>query len=178
MNFDEYYLNQNLVFLKKSIPDIEERMKNVVIKNNFRVGSSRTGYPILFRNDVALNDQYDPVEECANVFESVPKSKYNLYIICGLEMGHLLNFFNDNSQAHIILFENDMELMKYTLSKVSLIKILGNPKIYLVSNYKELDLVIKHVKMLDIINSTYVVSNKFYSQAYGNVMAVLQETYL
>lgn len=178
MNFDEYYLNQNIVFLKKSISDIEERMNNVVIKNDFKIGSSRTGYPILFRNDVALNDQYDPVEECINVFKSVPQSKYNLYIICGLEMGHLLNFFNDNSKAHIILFENDLELMKFTMSKISLIKILGNPNIYVVSNYNELDSVIKHVKTLDIINSTYVVSNKFYSKAYGNVMAILQESYL
>lgn len=178
MNFDEYYLNQNLIFLRKSIPDIEKRMKDVVIKNDFRIGSAHTGYPILFRNDVALNDQYDPVEECVNVFESVPQSKYNLYIICGLEMGHLLNFFNNNSKAHIILFENDLELMKYTLSKVSMIKILGNPKIYMVSNYNELANIMKHIKTLDIINSTYVVSNKFYSKAYGNVMAILQESYL
>ena len=93
-------------------------------------------------------------------------------------MGHLLNFFNNNSKAHIILFENDLELMKYTLSKVSMIKILGNPNIYMVSNYNELANIMKHIKTLDIINSTYVVSNKFYSKAYGNVMAILQESYL
>ena len=93
-------------------------------------------------------------------------------------MGHLLNFFNNNSKAHIILFENDLELMKYTLSKVSMIKILGNPNIYMVSNYNELATIMKHIKTLDIINSTYVVSNKFYSKAYGNVMAILQESYL
>ena len=93
-------------------------------------------------------------------------------------MGHLLNFFNDNSKAHIILFENDLELMKYTLSKVSMIKILGNPNIYMVSNYNELGTVMNHIKTLDIINSTYVVSNNFYSRAYGNVMAILQESYL
>ena len=79
---------------------------------------------------------------------------------------------------HIILFENDLELMKYTLSKVSMIKILGNPNIYMVSNYNELATIMKHIKTLDIINSTYVVSNKFYSKAYGNVMAILQESYL
>ena len=93
-------------------------------------------------------------------------------------MGHLLNFFNNNSKAHIILFENDLELMKYTLSKVSMIKILGNPNIYMVSNYNELATIMKHIKTLDVINSTYVVSNKFYSKAYGNVMAILQESYL
>ena len=89
-----------------------------------------------------------------------------------------MNFFNNNSKAHIILFENDLELMKYTLSKVSMIKILGNPNVYMVSNYNELATIMKHIKTLDIINSTYVVSNKFYSKAYGNVMAILQESYL
>ena len=93
-------------------------------------------------------------------------------------MGHLLNFFNNNSKAHIILFENDLELMKYTLSKISMIKILGNTNIYMVSNYNELATIMKHIKTLDIINSTYVVSNKFYSKAYSNVMAILQESYL
>lgn len=177
-NRDEYYLNQNLIFVSHSIANIEERMKQVEIVNNFRIGSSRTGYPILFRNDVALNNQYDPVEECVNVFESVPQSKFNLYIICGLELGHLLSFFSDNSKAHIILFENDLELMKYTFSKVSLIKVLGNPKVHVVSDYDELAKTMKHIKTLDTINKTYVVSNEFYSNAYGHVKALLQESYL
>ena len=178
LNRDEYYLNQNLIFVRHSISNIEKRMKEVEIVNNFRIGSSRTGYPILFRNDVALNNQYDPVEECINVFESVPQSKINLYIICGLELGHLLTFFADNSKAHIILFENDLELMKYTFSKVSLIKVLGKPNVYVVSDYDELANVMKHIKTLDVINKTYVVANEFYSNAYGHVKALLQELYL
>ena len=178
MNYDEYYLHQNTIFLRKTIPDIEERLEKVDIVSDFKIASSEKGYPILMKNGIALNDKYNPVEENINVFESVPQVKDNLYILCGLELGHLLTFFRDNSQGQIILFENDLELMKYTFSKVSLIKVLGCPRVFVATSFEELDKTIAHIKLLSKIEHIYTVANNYYAKAYSNILAILQEKYL
>ena len=106
------------------------------ITSDYKVTSSVSGYPILTKNGVYLNDKIDPIKENIKIFESVPKSNEHIYIICGMELGHLLNFFNDNCKGFIILFEKDFELLKFTLSNVDLIKILGNPRVSLVTNFE------------------------------------------
>lgn len=178
MNFDEYYLNQNLIFVRKTVPDIEERLANVDIVSDFKIASSEKGYPILMKNGKALNDEYNPIEENINVFESVPQSKDNIYIVCGLELGHLLTFYRDNSQGQIILFENDLELMKYTFSKVSLIKVLGCPRVFVATSLEELDKTISHIKLLSKIEHIYTVANNYYLKAYSNILGQIQEVYL
>ncbi len=178
MNYDEYYLNQNTIFLRKIIPDIEERLEKIDIVSDFKIASSEKGYPILMKNGIALNDKYNPIEENINVFEAVPQSKDNIYIICGLELGHLLTFFRDNSQGQIILFENDLEQMKYTFSKVSLIKVLGCPRVYVATNFDELNKIIAHIKLLSKIEHIYTVANDYYSKIYSNTIAQLQEMYV
>ncbi len=178
MNYDEYYLHQNTIFLRKTIPDIEERLEKVDIVSDFKIASSENGYPILMKNGEALNDKYNPIEENINVFESVPQAKDNLYILCGLELGHLLTFFRDNSQGQIILFEDDLELMKYTFSKVSLIKVLGCPRVFVATSFEELDKTIAHIKLLSKIEHIYTVANNYYAKAYNNILGQIQELYL
>ena len=63
MNCDEYYLNQNTIFLRKIIPDIEERLEKIDIVSDFKIASSEKGYPILMKNGIALNDKYNPIED-------------------------------------------------------------------------------------------------------------------
>ncbi|MGN1125790.1 MAG: hypothetical protein ACI4SM_06355 [Candidatus Gastranaerophilaceae bacterium] len=159
---DDYILKQNAIFINKSIPDIYDKLSNHILKSNFKVQSSISSYPILEKDGVFLNNFKNPIEECINIFESVPNDNQNLYIIYGLELGCLLNFFKDNTNGAIIVFEDDFDILKYTLSKVNFIKIFSLPKIYLVSCEKELDEVIAHIKLIDGIKNTFVVANDFY----------------
>ena len=160
---DEYYLNQNVIFLRRTVYDIENRLKDVEIKANYRVMSSENGYPVLYKNGTALSNSSNPIQENIRVFESVPQAKNNIYIICGLELGHILNFFADNCRGQIILFENNLETVKYTLSKVNLIKILAMPNVSFVTNEIELDSVLKNIKLLNNIEKTFVLANEYFS---------------
>lgn len=171
LNRDEYYLHQNILFLKKSTFDIENRLKKVDI-SNLKISSAENGTPVLYKNEICLNDKFHPQKENAEILEKL-SNEQKIYIICGLELGYLLSLVTEKTKNPIILYEKDLEIIKYVLSKINLTKILALQNVYFVTDKTEFEKAITEIEK-NIISEKIILANKYYSDKYKELIQTLK----
>lgn len=172
LNRDKYYLHQNILFLKKSTFDIENRLEKVDFISSFKISSAENGTPILYKNGIYLNDKINPQKENTEILEKIFKEP-KIYIICGLELGYLLSLATEKTKNPIILYEKDLEIIKYVLSKINLTKILALQNVYFVTDKKEFE---KAITELEEHNNSekIILANKYYSNVYKELIQTLK----
>src|SRR5574344_1140999 len=103
-------LDLNLIFTSRHISNLEQRIRALdENEKEFSLVNASTGELILLKNDIPVCNKENPVQEIIDEFEKVEVSKENIYIIVGLELGYMLNFFLDNCEGKIIIYEPSLE---------------------------------------------------------------------
>lgn len=172
LNRNEYYLHQNILFLKKSTFDIENRIEKVDFISSFKISSAENGTPILYKNGICLNDKINPQKENTKILEKI-SNKPKIYIICGLELGYLLSLVTEKTKNPIILYEKDLEIIKYVLSKINLTKILALQNVYFVTDKTEFKKAITEIKEHNNLEKI-ILANKYYSNEYKELIQTLK----
>lgn len=172
LNRDNYYLHQNILFLKKSTFDIENRLEKVDFVSSFKLSSAENGTPILYKNGICLNDKINPQKENSEILEKI-SNEHKIYIICGLELGYLLSLATEKTKNPIILYEKDLEIIKYVLSKINLTKILALQNVYFVTDKTELKKTITELEENNNLEKI-ILANKYYSNEYKELIQTLK----
>lgn len=172
LNRDNYYLHQNILFLKKSTFDIENRLEKVDFVSSFKISSAENGTPILYKNGICLNDKINPQKENTEILEKFSKEP-KVYIICGLELGYLLSLTTEKTKNPIILYEKDLEIIKYVLSKINLTKILALKNVYFVTDKTEFKKTLTELEENNNLEKI-ILANKYYSNEYKELIQTLK----
>lgn len=172
LNRDNYYLHQNILFLKKSTLDIENRLEKVNFASSFKISSAENGTPILYKNGICLNDKINPQKENSEILEKI-SNEPKIYIICGLELGYLLSLATEKTKNPIILYEKDLEIIKYVLSKINLTKILALKNVYFVTDKTEFKKTLTELEENNNLEKI-ILANKYYSNKYKELIQTLK----
>ncbi len=172
LNRDEYYLHQNILFFKKSTFDIENRLEKVDFISNLKISSAENGTPVLYNNGICLNDKINPQKENTKILEKI-SNEPKIYIICGLELGYLLSLATEKTKNPIILYEKDLEIIKYVLSKINLTKIFALQNVYFVTDKTEFEKAITELEENNY-SERIILANKYYSNAYKELIQTLK----
>ena len=164
---EDYYLNLNLSYLKILKTDIAK----TEIISDFKVVCAENGLPILSKNGILYNSSKNPIEETVDLFKKLENNPENLCIIFGLELGYSLKYFSENFKGYIILFENDLELIKYVFQNSSLIEYISKQKFSIATSTENLKNMLKEIKKSDNIKHINIVANKMYSNIYKKFIA-------
>lgn len=132
-------LEKNLSYIKEYNPslynkilDVKEITKNIELKTNL------AGEYNLVVDGIPVHAIAGAVEEAKNIFNKLPHNTNNsVHIIYGLGLGYLFDEFVQNANGSIILFEQDIEILRTVLELVDFSQGFEAQKAYFVSDMSE-----------------------------------------
>lgn len=160
-NLNNYYLNLNLSYLK----DLRDIIYNTDITTDFKISSAENGMPVLNINGVAVNSTKNPLLEAHDLFKNVENSFDYQYVVFGTELGYALKFACEKYKGDIIIFDKNIESIKYLLQNSNLIEYIAKPNLHLVVSMDKLK------GLLDSSKKHFVIANDYYSKEYADLIS-------
>jgi hypothetical protein len=99
---------------------------------------------LVYENEFALHSLQGAQREAADTVEKeLKRSRYSINIIFGMGMGYMLQHTVQQlracgSQAKVVLFETDMDFLRFTLSQVNLSEVLDYEHLYIFTEREQL----------------------------------------
>lgn len=110
---------------------IEEASRNLgAIKNEF-------GEYILTKDNKYVDDTPSPIASAKAIYEEQIKSatsRHDFIVIFGLGLGNLLDYAHTESVAQIVLYEPDINIIRFTCEYVDLTKYFNDGRLYITNN--------------------------------------------
>ena len=133
-------------------------------KSNVQLAQNEDGQYNLVYNSIPLHSIFNPVEEAKKIVEGIQnkENENSLRIVYGLGLGYLADEFCTSLKGSIIIYEPNIEIIKYVLS-IAKIDALFNKNVILCSNKNAF---IKHIQ--NIVNADTELAISFLT-AYKNL---------
>ncbi len=149
--------NKNIAALEKYNKTLANKIKKVSLKNAsecISVLKNEKGEYILLQNEKYIDDIPSPLSAAKNIYdEQVKKSKsrYDFIIIFGLGIANLLDYVYNKSICSLVLYESDMNILRFTFEYVDLTKYFDSGRLYLTDNISD---------CANYINNKYLIDDK------------------
>lgn len=162
----ENNLEKNLRCIALYNRELEKKISGLTeLEGNFEIKYSKSEDPILYKNNIPVDDPVDPVW---NSLEEYKKIKYKLNksitFLIGFGLGYRLREFAARYQGKIIIYEPDINLLRIVFEIADFSDLLKKNNIKIVSNYSELENIYQsmffiHYK-LNVLCSEYYLMNE------------------
>lgn len=115
-------------------------------KSNIQLAQNENGQYNLVFNSIPIHSTLDALEEAKIICQSIEnkQNKNSIRIVYGLGLGYLADEFSSSSEGNIVIYEPNIEIIKYVLS-VAKIDALFNKNVILCANKKTF---LKHIQNL------------------------------
>lgn len=133
-------LDKNLDLIKNYNPKLVENILGVKeITKPVEFFESKTGDPIYSYNGLMLDDEIDPIDWANQVFYNLrDNEKDNIYVVFGLGLGYIFKKFAAASKGRVLLFEPNIEILRFVLELVDFSEELKKENIFVVNTMQEL----------------------------------------
>ncbi len=130
---------KNLSYIKKTNQSLYDKLCAVnEITENIQVNTNLAGEYNLLIDGMAVHSIAGAEQEAEDVFAKLPhNSKVSIHVIYGFGLGYLLDVFAQKANGAIIVYEDDIDLLRFVLEMVDLSQYFDKRDIYLVSDYTE-----------------------------------------
>jgi hypothetical protein len=135
----QIFLDKNMAALAIRYPQIALKLKDVTPSGNYKLTNTPSGYSNLLvkHNDSFLSfyDPDDPVGSAERYVEAQLMKFAPVVVFLGIGLGYHLDYFLRNQSnkldtRKIIIYEKDIEILKFTLSSGDFTNIINHPNIY------------------------------------------------
>ncbi len=110
---------------------LEEASRNLgAIKNEL-------GEYILTKNNKYVDDTPSPVASAKNIYDEQIKtatSRHDFIVIFGLGLGNLLDYAHSESVSQLILYEPEIDIIRFTMEYVDLTPYFKDGRVYITNN--------------------------------------------
>lgn len=121
----------NLLAYKLEHLTLEEASRNLgAIKNEF-------GEYILTKNNKYVDDTPSPIASAKAIYDEQIKSatsRHDFIVIFGLGLGNLLDYAHTESISQLILYEPEIDIIRFTMEYVDLTKYFKDGRLYITNN--------------------------------------------
>ncbi len=161
-------LEIKLNLLKETNPELFTRIKDHVSAENinFQLFNSESGDVNVLYNDIALHCKKNPQAEVLREFNRIKPDSSTIVIVTGMGLGYFIKRFYQDSKCRIIVFEPDLNILKFTLDAVDFSEELRSNRVFITTNPKE---------VIKILNSVYVYKNKVVATKLASVDRIYPE---
>lgn len=134
----ETSLDKNLKQINPYNPKLCERLRTTPLNTDkFTLNTNLVGEYNLLINNMPIHSVTGAQEEAKEHFENLKKDTKNvIHVIYGMGLGYLLDYFSLNAKGNIIVFEPDLELLKFVFETADLSDQLKNT--FITSDIEEL----------------------------------------
>jgi len=139
-------LEANIENIRRYNPVLADKLINHNINNDikFELIKSESDDINLVYNNILLHDAYDPQKEAITVFNKLEDiSEYSISVVIGLGLGYLFKRVYLSSKSKIIVFEPDINILRFTLEVVDFSEEFEDKRVYIANSRQEL------IKFLD-----------------------------
>lgn len=133
----------NLKYLQKNNPQLAKKISLISLETaskTISAAKNKNGEFVLLKNQKPVDDAQNPVNSIENLYKETIKKdliKYDFLVLFGLGIGHILDFAYDKTFAQIILFESDLNIIRFVMEYVDLSKYLKDIRIYITDNFND-----------------------------------------
>jgi len=149
-------LSKNLEKIKIYNPTLAKNIENHVFDENidFQLFQSESGDTNLNYKGINLHDKTNPQQESLEIINTLKDvSSNSITLILGLGLGYLFKRAYLSTKSKIVIFEPDLNILKFTLETVDFALELGEENIFIVSNETELIAVLEKAYLYkDVLN--------------------------
>ncbi len=134
---------KNLDALKLKNKNLAEKLIAIdleTIKEDFEVYEAESKDVIISYQGLALDDIYDPIRVAKtnwNLNVTKTPSKYDIVVVFGLGLGYLFKRAYINCDSRILLFEPEINILRYVLEYVDFSEIISEDRVFITNEKKE-----------------------------------------
>lgn len=146
-------MEAKLNLIKETNPDLFDRLKDHIYPDNvnFQLINSESGDPNLFYNNIALHCTKNPQAEALKEFNRISPGSSHIVILMGIGLGYCVKRFFQNSKCKIIIFEPDLNILKFTLEAVDFSQEINSERFFITNTPEE---------VIQAFNTAYSYKNK------------------
>lgn len=130
---------KNLSYIKKSNQSLYEKLVNTKeFTQDIQLNTNLAGEYNLLVDGMAVHAIAGAQQEAEDVFSKLPhNTNLTIHVLYGLGLGYLFDVFVQKAKGAIIVYEDNIELLRFVLEIADLSPYLERKDTYLVSDYSE-----------------------------------------
>jgi len=133
-------LEKNLESLQKSNKELSILLsKHQISPADFVLEKAQSGDVNLIYKNTPLHCKKSPQQEAVRTFNEIKPDENTVVIILGIGLGYSLKRFFTSSKAKIIIYEPEINILRFTLQSVDFAEELSSERVYITQNIEELD---------------------------------------
>ena len=146
---------KNIELLEKTNKTLALKIKNTSLKKaSEKIGAlkNENGEYILTMDNKYVDDTPSPVNCAKEIYSQSIKNattRYDFIVIFGLGLGNLLDYTHEKSLANLILYEPDLNILRFTFEYVDLSKYFYDKRLYITDNIQDCTQYIKSKYLLE-----------------------------
>lgn len=139
-------LDKNLECIEKYNPQLKEKLLNLpYLTNDIQLIETNCKEPNLSYNGLPLHRQNGAELEAKELFKKSENTTLCINIIFGMGLGYLFKEFCEQAKGDVILYEQNLEILRVTLELVDFSKELSQTNVKIASDFKELRQVLQYI---------------------------------
>lgn len=139
MNSGNPTLDKNLECIYKYNPTLSKKILNLpCLTNEIKLIETDLKEPNLSYNGLILHSSTGAEIEARTIFEKAPNKDLCTHFILGIGLGYLFKEFCEHAKGKIILYEDNLEILRVTLELVDFSAELSRANVKIVSDFLEL----------------------------------------
>ncbi len=167
----------NLKLLEKVNKTLANKVRKVSLDDASKLVSAiknEKGEYILTCDNKFVDDTPSPIESAKKVYSELVKSaisRHDFIVIFGLGLGNLLDYTHTESMCNLIVYEPDLNILRFTFEYVDLTKYFADGRLFIASNFNECtDFIEKKYLLDDKIEFIYLKNYLLQHQSEFNVL--------
>lgn len=143
---------ESLEKVNKSLANKIRKVNLAEVSAHIKAVKNEKGEYILTRDNKYVDDTPSPLESAKNVYSESVKtafSRHDFIVIFGLGLGNLLDYTHNKSMCSLILYEPDINILRFTFEYVDLTKYFADGRLYISNNLVECTNYIEQKYLLD-----------------------------
>lgn len=140
-------LEKNIKHIKKYNPSLCDKVLAIkTLSKSFEINTNFVGEYNLVIDGMPVHSLTGAQQEAKDILENLPHNNMNsVHILYGLGLGYLLDEFSQSVNGSIIVYESDIELLRYVLETVDFSSSFENNNCYIASSLDEYRMIFEHV---------------------------------
>lgn len=143
---------KNISALKNNNPALAEKLLKTIHKDIEVYQSDNQDLNIAYKN-VLIHDSIDPTQEAKQLFNnaSTDNTLNSFFVVIGLGLGYLFKRSYISTNNRIILFEPNIDILRFTLEYVDFSQELSDKRVYVCTNINE---------VINTLNRRFILGDK------------------
>lgn len=134
----ESFFKGNLALIKNYNKELAKKLENAPLRS-FELNTNLAGEYNLILDSKPVHSVTGAQAEADEIFKNIGHDTRNdIHVLYGMGLGYLFDKFALNAKGDVVLFEPDLELLRFVFEIIDMRELLQRPNVFVASDFEEL----------------------------------------